>query len=91
MVSDDGEEGGVSTTVEPTTTLPAVHLDDDDGIRDVVVVVVKACETDESRCRLTHMTVYRLVDLMVCFPFLAGRRFWLPGWIVFLGIVFVPI
>ena len=37
------------------------------------------------------MTVYRLVDLMVCFPFLAGRRFWLPGWIVFLGIVFVPI
>jgi hypothetical protein len=40
---------------------------------------VKACETDESRCRLTHMAVYRLVDLMVCFPFLAGRRFWLVG------------
>ena len=84
MVSDDGEEGGVSTTVEPTTTLPAVHLDDDDGMRDVifVVVVVKACETDERRCRLTHMAAYRLVDLMVLFRFrLSGG----PGSLAWIG------
>lgn len=65
MVSD-----GVAT-VEPMTK-PAVRLDTRD-----VDVVVNASEPDERRCRLTHMAVYKLVDLMVGLFFFPLISCWL--------------